>query len=406
MKLGSARAIGLLSPCGWGNLGDACIQDAAIGALRRRITEVRLVGFTLNPKDTTERHGIPAYPISGYSNTGYRIAGWQPSALGKLPVVGRFFRTLLGVLAELRHLPLVWHWAGELDLLLVSGGGQLDEFWGGPWGHPYALWKWTLICRLRGTPVAFLSVGLGVVQSGAGRAFTRAALTRAFFHSYRDSRTRDWVRALGVPGEHRVVPDLAYGYPAVPAAPPGGPTLTVGVSPIAYQDPRVWPIESGETYDAYVARMAEFCGRLLRAGHRILFFATAGADRRTIADVKARLGAAGASVLEPAITSVSEALRELAGTDCVVASRLHSVVLAHLAGRPALALSYDWKVARLMDDAGQSDVCLELERASVDDISGAFARLTADLPGRRAALARTLESWRPALDRQYDEVLE
>ena len=48
---------------GYGNLGDAAVQEAVIANIRKRLPDVRLVGFSLVPDDTTERHGIPCYSI-------------------------------------------------------------------------------------------------------------------------------------------------------------------------------------------------------------------------------------------------------------------------------------------------------------------------------------------------------
>jgi hypothetical protein len=62
-RRGAARTIGLLDHMGYGNLGDAAIQDSVIANIRRRMPEVRLVGFSLVPDDTMKRHGIPCHPI-------------------------------------------------------------------------------------------------------------------------------------------------------------------------------------------------------------------------------------------------------------------------------------------------------------------------------------------------------
>jgi hypothetical protein len=55
--------IGLLDHMGYGNLGDAATQDVVIANIRKRIPNAELVGFSLIPSDTLQRHGIPSYPI-------------------------------------------------------------------------------------------------------------------------------------------------------------------------------------------------------------------------------------------------------------------------------------------------------------------------------------------------------
>lgn len=42
--------IGLLGPYGYGNLGDAAIQEAMIQNIRQRFPHAQIVGFSLNPR--------------------------------------------------------------------------------------------------------------------------------------------------------------------------------------------------------------------------------------------------------------------------------------------------------------------------------------------------------------------
>ena len=71
--------IGLLSPCGWGNLGDAAIQQTIIHELKSRYENVLITGITLVPADTIRRHGIDAVPIGAISLPQYGIdsAGYR-----------------------------------------------------------------------------------------------------------------------------------------------------------------------------------------------------------------------------------------------------------------------------------------------------------------------------------------
>ena len=61
--------IGLLDHMGYGNLGDAAIQEAVIAKIKQRLPNVQLVGFSLIPDDTRKRHDIPCYPIRRWSPT-------------------------------------------------------------------------------------------------------------------------------------------------------------------------------------------------------------------------------------------------------------------------------------------------------------------------------------------------
>jgi polysaccharide pyruvyl transferase WcaK-like protein len=92
----------------------------------------------------------------------------------------------------------------------------------------------------------------------------------------------------------------------------------------------------------------------------VVLFTTDSQDTRAVQDLRPRLGAVEVTLVST--TTLPALQTTLATVDAVVASRLHGVLLSHLAQRPVLALSYDWKVDRHMDDLGQSRY-----RMSIDD---------------------------------------
>ncbi len=134
----------------------------------------------------------------------------------------------------------------DVDFLIVSGGGQLDDFWGGAWGHPYALLKWSVLARLRGAKPIFLSVGFGELDSRLSRLFTRTALRLAAYRSYRDP---DLAISCNAPAFAGMIPYLPG--PRVQSSVWIATGLSsrsalvvasvVGLSPFCYCDPRIWP---------------------------------------------------------------------------------------------------------------------------------------------------------------------
>lgn len=421
------RRIGLLSPCGWGNLGDAAIQDATITAIRRRHPEASIVGFTLNPADTARRHGIGAYPLSGYSQRTYpietgdapaRLADRVDAVLARLQRL-RFCYRLGGALRAvaaftLREPQHAWgalKRVRALDLLLVSGGGQLDEYWGGPLGHPYVLWKWSLLARLAGTPIQMLSVGVGELHSALSRRFVRAALRRAAYCSLRDARSRELLSAWRLPDAFPVVPDLAFGI-----LPANGDrhritetarvtNLTVGVSPIAYGDPVVWPMPAPAAYARYVGVLAAFVSWLLEAGHAVTLFATDGPDHQTVRQIRGQVSAPDTNLRTLDDDSLERLLETLDRLDLVVASRLHGVVLAHLSHCPVLALSYDWKVDRHMSEMGQDAYSLPIDEITLRSLTARFSALAAHADQVRSAVEPMLTRYRDEVEQQFDRVL-
>ena len=48
---------------------------------------------------------------------------------------------------EVRHSVEGYRFLRTQHLLVVSGGGQLTEEWGGAWQHPFGLFKWAILAQ-------------------------------------------------------------------------------------------------------------------------------------------------------------------------------------------------------------------------------------------------------------------
>ena len=409
-----APHIALISPCGWGNLGDAAIQQAVIDEVRARFVDAEFTAFTLNPADTRARHAVPAFQISGHSNSRYGVVNpiprWYQRGLelaDTVPLLWRVLRPALGfvysLLLEAHHLRDSARRIRDFDLLLISGGGQLDDFYGGSWCHPYALFKWTALARIASKPIAFLSVGAGEVDAPLTRFFLREALEGAAYRSYRDEGTARIVAdRLNVRAEGQVVPDLALAIvdhrSDIRGATPG--RLTIAVSPMLFDH---------TDGSAYVKALADLLESLLEQGHTIVFFATATQDRRIASQLRERLLRANPGAAErvqfPPTDTVDDVLTTLRAADVAIASRLHSVILAHVTSCPVLAISYDRKVTAHMQDIGQAEHCLLLEDVTSESLSAAFSTLAGDLDRATHEVRSAVAHCRPAITNQYDQVL-
>jgi polysaccharide pyruvyl transferase WcaK-like protein len=402
--------IAILGPFGWGNLGDAAIQDSVIsqvGARRTDVRIVRIIGVSLVPADTRARHGIETYaydtdayvnrrrdaPEVGASGTSAR---WRAFLDRVRHSMSWRFPRIWRIVCEVRHALYIARILGDVHVLVISGGGQLDEFWGGPWHHPFTLFKWTAIARLTRTTVAFLSVGAGSITSPLSRWFLRRALRVARYRSYRDAGSKAIVRdRLGADFDDPLVPDMAFGLPVSPGPPPADPAkrLVVAVGPLPYCDPRIWPKKDGPTYERYVDLLADFCQRMMLADATVRFFVgETNQDPPVIGDVLGRLAGRGVDRSSPRIVaaqiqSVGELISCLFDVDIVVASRFHGALLSLLLRRPVLALSYERKVRQLMADLGQSRFCLDIEGATI----GELMRLCAEIQVERNAIRSDLD---------------
>jgi polysaccharide pyruvyl transferase WcaK-like protein len=394
--MAAAPRIGLLGPYGSGNLGDAAIQDAVLANLRARVPGARFLAICPHPEDATARHGIAAVRLRAP-----RPVPPPANRVAALPhQLGSWTRHARQSLAEL----------AALDLLVISGGGQLDDHWGGPFGHPLMLRLWTAGARRYGVPVAFCSVGADEVQSALTCALLAGALTRAAYVSARDDDTARFVRSITGLSSVLTVHDLAFSLPVDPAArrPPSldGGGATVGVGLVGRG---AVPGASTRAFAAYVEEVAGTGAALSRQGCRLLIFESQPRmDAATAGSVAGRIRALHpAAVVEHATpTSVTELLGVLARTHLVLASRLHSLLLAAVLHRPLVALSPAPKVRRLMIDLGLGDRCLPIFGATRGALLATVLRTLEERAGTAATIAARTRTWEADLARQYDRLVD
>ena len=414
--------VAFVSPSGLGNLGDAAIIESFLAGLRRRLPGADIVGFTLNPADTRVRHGVDATTCGAFSLPHYTIRAPRapagddgdrevpddaprPSrlrrAIAALPGARPGRRAVAMAVAELRHRREVAARLAGFDHVVVSGGGQLDEFWGGAFGHPYTLYRFAGAARRAGARLDILSVGTGTLATPLGRRFVRRALETARYRSFRDARSRELAGPAGAQPGDPIVPDLAYGLPVtLPAhAPSPRGRLRIGVAPMCYADPRVWPRPDAARYAHHLASMAAIAVRAVQGGHEVAMFGTDRPDAAPVAECHALAagqltGDERARLQIAPVDGVAPLMALLATFDAVVAARFHGVLLAHVVGCPVLAVSHERKVATLMSELGHDAYCAPIDEL---DPAAASAALAAQI---RAAAA----DYRRRVDAQYDAV--
>jgi polysaccharide pyruvyl transferase WcaK-like protein len=436
--------IALLTPYNGGNFGDAAIQDAMIANLRLRLPNAQISGITLNSASFLERHDASGFPLCaaklpfyGMSETDVpqqswnedsgvaddrQQGGWKSAAkdvLRKIPGSRRVGKKLQsyfsGIRGEIRHLVDARRFLRSQDLLIVSGGGQLDEEWGGPWGHPFSLFKWAVIARLVRVPFVIVSVGAGKTSSSISRMFLGMALRLACYRSFRDVNSRNIAgKWLARASNDLVIPDLAFSMPssALPSS-AGMRSLAnakpiIALSPIAYAKPGSWPRQDQAVYDRYRHQMSQVVSRLVDSGYFVaVVWSSVGDDEKVFSEIMDCLDEnsrerAAKQIFLPSITNWKELAALLEDADFLIASRMHSTILGFLTRTPTIAISFDPKVDWVMQDLGQKTYLLQIADFTADEI----LRALEDLAQNRVTVVEQIASYRerisPELSQQYD----
>lgn len=416
--------IGLLNHIGSGNLGDDATLNVVMHNIKCRLPQAQIVAFSMSPDDTTKRHGIPSYPLRtqtwsfGYkpTTTELNVKETIKTLVGRYRGVFCFLKAMYTLVIRwpricIRELSFLWasrRIIKSLDLLLISGGGQLTE-WGGPWGFPYTLFKWVLLAKSAGVKCVFLNVGAGPLNHMVSRLFVARALWAADYVSFRDDQSRMLASKIGFTRESRVYPDSAYSL-EVSSHKIGlrarGCLPIVGIAPMPYCDPRVYPAEKNQVvYDEFIRKIATFASWLVSSSYGLeLFGSDIGVDPLAIEDLQTALrndhGIA-ASQFSP-IKSLHELLTTMSTMDYVVTCRFHGVVFAHLLNKPVLAISHHPKVMTLMKDLGLSKYCVDIERFDPNLLKDTFVSLVSDATTIKSRMAERLSSYKSQLKDQFD----
>jgi len=409
--------IGILGPWGSGNLGDAAIQEAVIHNIRKIIPGSKIYGFTPDVKDTARRHRLECYDIS---NLRVQIKLTYPDKIKNnrflkifvrgLNLLIRIIELISNVFLQLKSILRSVRILREFNLLIISGGGQLDESWGGKWGHPFTIYNWSLAAKLSKTALVFLSVGVDTVHSGLSKYFFKKSLLWSDYSSVRDAKSYAFIMNLGIRKNNGIYPDLAYSYPvqAMKQAEPLPETKKlVGISPISSAS---WKNESATTYENYLNELVSFSKYLISNHYNILFFPSQEQmDVPVIRKIEPMLKD---ETTEHYIEylyahdcyDVDLLLSKIVMADMVIASRLHAVLLSTLLCKPVIAISSQKKVVSLMHDLDLSAYIMSPKMMHMNGLAEAFRNLEERSKTIHTSLNQKIQQYRSRLSIQYEHI--
>ena len=423
------KTIGLLDHIGGGNLGDDATQEAVIHNIRSRWPSAAICAFSMNPDDTRARHGIGSYPIRRKTWIfGTASTNGTPSLKSRIKAGSRLHPALFAILrtiynlafkipaacyAEACFLARSLRILRSFDLLVISGGGQLTESWGGPWKFPYTIFKWIFLARLARVKPVFLNVGAGPLARPLSKYFVRTALSLADYVSFRDVKSAELVHRIGYRGETPVFPDVVYSLKndfCSVSLPVTQRISNVGIAPMPYGHPPLYFDGNSQDYDSLIQSLAALGKRVLADESRVTLFCTdIGADPPSVHDLRRALKNTSRfpadELLDVAVAqSTTDLLCTMSAMDYVITCRFHGLVFAHLLNKPVIALCHHPKMRTLMDDLGLSRYCLDITNVDSDNLTDAFYELVANAAQIKSRMSAICSSYKDALARQFDQL--
>ncbi|MGW0995274.1 polysaccharide pyruvyl transferase family protein [Streptomyces sp. NPDC002523] len=364
--------VGVFGLLGSGNLGNDGSLEAVLGYLRAEHPEAVVDALCGGPEAVTARFGIPATRLNWYRGE-YRTA----SRAGAIAAKG------LGKLVDAVRTAA---WVRRHDVVIVPGMGVLEATLPlRPWGFPYALFLLCASGRLFSTRVALVSVGAAAIGNRPTRTLVRWSARLATYRSYRDTQSRDAMRAMGVDTAcDEVYPDLAFSLPTPRAGTPSGPPGPVCVGVMAFHGGNDDRARAEEIHRRYLDGTTRFVRALVDDGRPVRLLTGDKVDAPVVAAI---LDAVDSPLVAAAETSsLADLMKETAAADTVVAIRYHNLICALKAGTPTLALSYAAKSDALMARMGLGAYCHPAREVDADRLLDQFR----SLEQRSAELRQTL----------------
>lgn len=348
----SGVRIALLGPYYSRNLGDTATQLSMVQNLARLQPDAEIIGVSPDPADTLAAIGIDAFPLGGVGPCSGALAMNFPA---QTPLQSPYP-------LRLGAIPRIWRLLRGIDVLVVSGGGQLDDFWGGSWGQPWTLLAWSALARLSGAHVEYFAVGVDKIQWRISRRFFAWGVRLANACSVREAEALRVLRALGVREPVERCPDAVFAWTPEPSTQAGSatPKPFAVLSPISR---KTWSHEENDAHGKYFEMLVAL-GKLFSArglGIRIVCSQSA-MDLKDAEQLLARLKAEGvAAVTHANAPRPVDFVDQVRGARAVVASRLHGVILSMVAHAPVLALAHLNKVREAMANTALEQCCFDLQ---------------------------------------------
>jgi polysaccharide pyruvyl transferase WcaK-like protein len=442
------RTIGIWGHYHGANHGDECTVAAIVQNVRRHCPETQLFGISQKASDTEKRHGMPSFwlrrpePKLPPLQDGTKDVDWRsarkdkrerpagrlkplkdllrrtlPPVFAVLKGVRRLMRLIAEAAGEMKRLAQSYRHLKGIEMLIVAGSGPVSDEWNGSYGHPYSIFRWSVLAWLRRTKFVFLSVGAGPLKRPLARWMVRWSLKRAHYRSFRDPSSKALIDSMNLGGKNHLYPDLAFSLnfgkiePETPHPARGKRRMIVGLNPMSHEDPRYQPHGDTERYETYLKKMADFGEWLIRNDYQVVvLYSDIDGDPRACDDLRALLRARPGLELgdqwdEAPIWSFDDMIERMKLCDAIVAARYHCLILPMMMHKPVLALAYHDKTDDLMKSMGQGEYRLHIDRFEPAELIECFQRLEVNRETISEKLSTKVVDCRRALEIQYDALL-
>lgn len=383
------------------NFGNESTLQAIIYQLRSINPNVEITCISTGHEAASANYGIQSVPIS-YNEA--RASGGSV-----------FVKAVRSLPSELYGLVRGFRTLSRMQMLIVPGTGLLTDAYGlRGWG-PFNSCKWSILAKICGCKLAFVSVGAGPFYSFLGRFFIKTALSLADFRSYRDELSRRCLKSIGFRvDEDPVYPDLAFSLPNSMFSPhtaDNNKRPVIGIGMMIYAERYSCAEPSPKVQNNYINILVQFANWLIATENDVRLLVGDLSDLDTKHELKERLkevieGNNTSHIIDDPILSVEGLLSQITTAEIIVATRFHNILLALLCNKPVIAISFHHKCHSLMAAFGLSEYCLDLESINFEMLIEKFCKLRQNASVLKAGIREKAGRLRQELDDQYDIIFK
>ena len=389
------------------NFGNESTLQAILHRFRCAHPHAEMLCISTGSEAAAATHQIESVAISEAL-----VKSWRPSK----PVARLLRKVFIGIPSEPYRWIKGFITLGRTRVLIVPGTGLLTDAYGVHGWGPYNSFKWSLLAKLRGCKLMYVSVGAGPVHGKLARFFVKSALYLADARSYRDYSTKQYLKSIGFNAEDDpIYPDLVFGFPEtmIPhnSAEKNG-RCVVGLGLMSYAGNRYSVNQPTiESHQAYLENLALFVKWLLARDNDVRLLIGDLSDISTKQEfhdlLKSRFPECDSShIIDEPVFSVESLLPQITATDIVVATRFHNVLFALLCNKPVIAISFHHKCESLMAAMGLSDYCLDIGSLRVETLIEKFCDLEMNADRVRAQIKEKVREYQQHLDEMYQSIFQ
>lgn len=376
---------------GMGNIGNEGSIAAFLGYLRAAHPESEVRCFAADPDVVRRDHQVDAT----------QLMTLRAANRGRLGSSG-----LAKAMSRIWDIPRTFVMMRDVDVLVVPGTGVFESsLIAQPWGEPYWLFLAVLSCRIRNRTVLLVSIGAENTGHPVTRRLNNQVTRMSTYCSFRDTQSREAVRAMGGPNQPgEVVADLAFALEAPDTVPIRTRRIVIGV--MAYDgDPRSHDRPPG-LRQAYVEKMTRLVGLLMDDGYAVTLTGGAEIDREVAAQIEHAIRSQPdrhppEQVCVSAAATLEEIMCEMGKASAVVVSRYHNLICALTMCRPTVSLGYAEKSANLMTEFGLGRFSQHIASFDVDSLLEQIRLVQQEHPSIAPHMEDTLRRFRRTLEDQF-----